>query len=79
MELVDSQVRDEGQDGALGHIVQPLYTEYYTAYESERVTYPKSTASRAIKRTALRAQYTRVEQWWMQPQGTGKRNGNKDR
>jgi hypothetical protein len=61
-ELVDSQVIDEGQDGALGHNIQPLYTEYYTAYESWRVTYPNSTASRTIKETALRAQYTRVEQ-----------------
>jgi hypothetical protein len=79
MELVDSQSKDEGQDGALGTHRPALIYRVRTAHESEGVTYPKSTASRTIKRTALRASYTRVEQWWTQPQGTGKQVGNKGR
>jgi hypothetical protein len=34
MELVDSQVKDKGQDGTTGYITQSLYTKISSQHES---------------------------------------------
>jgi hypothetical protein len=76
MELVDSQVRDEGQDGTLGYITQSLYTYVSTQPESCIASYPSTTVlgseSRIVQWTAIRDKETEVEQWATQPSGTSK-------
>jgi hypothetical protein len=43
MELVDSQVRDKGQDGTTGYITRSLYTYVTTQHESCTTSYPSIT------------------------------------
>jgi hypothetical protein len=43
MELVDLQVRDEGQDGTTWYITRSLYTYVTTQHELHTISYPSIT------------------------------------